>query len=91
MFRIFFIFFCPGEGKGESEAPGGARLFIENPRRGGLTGGWGWGGEGPGGCLRGIGGGGLIFLWGGRNSHQEKGPKNSTKDPPQNSPGTLFG
>ena len=27
-------FFCSGEGKGESEAPGGS-VFIENPRRGG--------------------------------------------------------
>ena len=35
-FRIFFIFFCSGRGKGESEAPGRGedRSFIENPRTG---------------------------------------------------------
>ena len=54
----FFFFFCSGRGKGESEAPGeggGDQFFIENPRRGGgfsRTG----GAEGPGGCLRRIGG-----------------------------------
>ena len=70
--RIFFIFFCLGEGQGESEAPGrgGARFFfIENPRRGG-----GFSHE------RGGGGGGAERLspgnfWGGaflffRNAHQ---------------------
>ena len=32
-FRIFFAFFCSGEGKGESEAPEkGGRIFTENPR-----------------------------------------------------------
>ena len=36
-FRIFFIFFCSGRGKGESEAPGGGGdpFCFENPRRGG--------------------------------------------------------
>ena len=34
---------------------GGGPFFMENPRRGGgLLGGSGRGGEGPGGCLRGI-------------------------------------
>ena len=68
-----FYFFLLGGGEGEYEAPGGGggvRLFFENPRRGGLTGGWGPGGEGPGECLRGIGGGVLNFFFRGRNSHQ---------------------
>ena len=66
---MFFIFFCSGRGKGESEAPGGVgdRCFIENPRRGG-------GGEGREGA-RGRevcgelgnfeGGGGLNFFFSG--------------------------
>ena len=38
-YRIFLILFCPGEGKRESEAPGGgrARPFIANPSRGGRS------------------------------------------------------
>ena len=48
---IFYLFSALGRGKGESEAPGGGGgLFAENPRRGGLPGGWGRGGERPGGC-----------------------------------------
>ena len=44
----FFLFFCSGPGKGESEALGrGGGLFFENPRTGGA--------EGPEGCLRRIG------------------------------------
>ena len=49
----FFVFFCLCRGKGESEAPRGGSVFIENPRSGGFAG--GGGGEGPGGCLRRIG------------------------------------
>ena len=56
----YFLFLRLGEGKGESKAPGrgGGRFFIENPKRGGgesprRRGGEG---EGPGGCLWGIGG-----------------------------------
>ena len=56
---IFYIFFCSGEGKGESEAPGWGRVgfAIENPRRGGgVSGGGGvwWAGR----VSAGIGGGG---------------------------------
>ena len=36
---------------------GGARFFIESPRRGGLPRGWGRRARGWGGCLQGIGGG----------------------------------
>ena len=64
-FRIFFIFFCSGRGKGESEAPGGGgSVSLENPRRGGSPG--GGGAEGPGGCLQRIGewGGGEFFFSG---------------------------
>ena len=43
-------------GKGESEASGGGgSIFIENPRRGGVFSRTGQA-EGPGGCLRRIGG-----------------------------------
>ena len=56
-----FYFFCSGEG-GRSptrrEGGGGAIFEWKIPGEGGLPGGWGRGGEGPGGCLRGIGGGG---------------------------------
>ena len=48
----YFLFFSAREG--ESEAPGGGEIFIENPRgEGGLP-----AGGGPGGCLRGMWGGG---------------------------------
>ena len=65
----YFVLFCSGRGKGESEAPGrGDRFFVENPRKGG---GCPRGGrvEGPGGCLRRIvffffGGGGLNIFSG---------------------------
>ena len=71
-FRIFFIFFLLGEGKGESEAPGrgGVRIFIENPRRGCLRAGRGGGGRGWKGDSGKLGGGGLNFFFRGRNSHQ---------------------
>ena len=55
-----FYFFLLGGGEGgvRGAGKGRGRIFIENPRRGGLPGGWGPRGEGPGGCLRGIWGGG---------------------------------
>ena len=60
-----FIFFCLGEGKGESEAPGGwgGGFFNVKSQEGG--GSPEWVGAGPGGCLRAIWGGGLnIFFFG---------------------------
>ena len=69
-FRIFF--FCSGERKRESEAPGGVGgdFFSGKSQEGGGSSGWvpsrGGRGEGPGGCLRGIcGGGGLNIFFGG--------------------------
>ena len=69
-FWIFFIFFCLGEGKGESEArSGGVGFSIDNPRRGSPTGGKEGGGDSSGRVSAGNGGGGLFFFRG-RNSHQ---------------------
>ena len=65
-----FYFFCSGEGKAESDAPGGGggRFLMKNARRGGVCqerGRGGGGREGPGGCLWGIwGGGGLNIFFG---------------------------
>ena len=63
-----FHFFCSGEWKGEFEAPGrgGGAIFYGKSQGGGggLPGGWGRGGEGPGGCLRGIWVGGLNIFFG---------------------------
>ena len=72
---MFFIFFCSGAGKGESEAPaGGVQFFIGNPRRVSWAGGGGGGrgagrvfaggGEGPGECLREFGWGAKYFFGG---------------------------
>ena len=58
-----FIFFCPGEGKGKSEAGRGG--FIENPRSGGvLQGGGPRGREGLCGKFEIWEGGGLNFFFG---------------------------
>ena len=74
-FRIFFIFFCLGEGwKGESEAPGrgGGRFSVENPRGGGGSSyERGGSGEGPGGCLRFF----FFFGGGGEAKYFCSGPK----------------
>ena len=58
-----FYFSARGKGRGSPRCRegggggGGGRLFVENPRRRGSPGRVGQGGEGPGGCLRGISGG----------------------------------
>ena len=55
-FRIFFIFFCLGRRKGESEAPGvggGGRFLFKIPGGGVLQ--EGEGPRGPGQCLQRIG------------------------------------
>ena len=71
-----FYFFCSGDRKGESKAPGGGgggRFLIENPRGGGgLTAGGGGGARGREGvCGKlGRGGGAKFFFFRGRNSHQ---------------------
>ena len=67
-FDIFSFLSAQGRGKGESEEPGGGRFVIEKARGGGVRSpGWvGGGGEGLGGCLREIfggGGGGAKFLF----------------------------
>ena len=60
-FGYLLFFFCLGVSGGDSrkQSPrrrGGGKIFLENPRGGGL---WtGGGGEGLGGCLRGFFGGG---------------------------------
>ena len=55
----FFLFLRSGEGKGQSEAPGGRQgsVFIENPRRGG-----GPQEGGPEGVCGEFGAGGAIFF-----------------------------
>ena len=65
-----FFFFLLGRGEGRVRGAGrggGFGFLIENPRKGGgsFRGAGGGGVEGPGGCLRGIGGGALnIFFCG---------------------------
>ena len=61
-FRIFFIFFLLGEGKGESEAPGrGGTIFYWKSQEGGVSRASGGGAEGREGAslfARNFGGGG---------------------------------
>ena len=74
----FYFFFCSGEGEGESEVPareGGGTVSYGKSQDGGggFSRAGGGGGEGPRGCLRGIGGGGwggLNVFFRGRNYHQ---------------------
>ena len=75
-----FYFFCSGEGKGESEALGGAVGFsLKVPGRGGGV--WRGGGHpGMGVCLRGIwefgGGGQFFFFFGAEIPTKGKGHQN---------------
>ena len=62
---ILYIFFPRGRGRGSSrrqEGRGGGWFSIEIPRRGASQERGGVGGDGLGGCLRGISGGGLFFF-----------------------------
>ena len=76
-FRIFFIFSARGR-EGGVRAPGGGRgatLYGKIPGEGVSRVG-GCGGEGPGGCLRAILGGGAKYFFRGRNAHQGNFPRN---------------
>ena len=66
------FFFCSGEGKGESVAPGrgGDRFSTENPRGGGFSHERGVGGAGR--VSEGNFGGELSIFFRGRNAHQVK-------------------
>ena len=58
---IFYFFSARGRGRGSSrrQEEGGGSTFYKKSQEGGGSLGWvGAGGEGPGGCLRGIRGGG---------------------------------
>ena len=74
-FRIFFIFFCSGEGNGESEAlgRGGGDFLLKIPAGGGSPGrvGGEWARGRVGFCGEFGRGGGLNIFLGGRNSHQD--------------------
>ena len=71
---IFYFFSARQRGKGECEAPGGGGAISYGKSQEGGSPGWvGAGGEGPGGCLWGIGGGGgglFFFFFRGRNVHR---------------------
>ena len=62
-----FYFFLRGRGEGGvrgARRGGGDDFSLKIPGGGGLPGGWGRGGEGSGGCLRGIwGGGGAKYVF----------------------------
>ena len=73
MFRIFFNFFCSGEGKGESEAPGGGGggdFLWKIPGGGGVSVWVGAEGRGAGWVFAETRGGGLNIFFRGRNAHQ---------------------
>ena len=59
-----FYFFLFGGGEGGVRGAG-RTISFENPRRGGLLAGGRGGGEGPGGCLREIWGGGSKYFFSG--------------------------
>ena len=72
---VLFYFFCSGEGKGESEAPGRGGGLLKIPRGGGGAPRRGGGGchrvcEGPGGSAGNFFWGGAKYFFRGRNSHQ---------------------
>ena len=67
----FGFFFCSGEGKEESEAPGGEGVAIFY-RKGGSRGWAGGGARGREGVCGGSGGGGLNIFFRGRNVHRVK-------------------
>ena len=86
-FRIFFIFFCSGRGKGESEAPGegGGRFLVKIPGGGvSRTG----GAEGPGGRPQRIGefwrGGVKYFFSGPKCPRSAWETRGKTKQPRKN-------
>ena len=71
---IFYFFVCLGEGEGECEALGGGGAIFYGKSQEGVSRVGGGGGEGPGGCLWGIwgGGGGLnIFFFGAEMSTED--------------------
>ena len=72
-FRFFFLIFFFSSGPGEMGSPrrqAGEVICTEDPRWGGLPGGGGTGRYGVCGEFRGRGGG-LIFFFRGRKSHQD--------------------
>ena len=72
-FEYFLFFSARGRGRGSLRRQEGAGVGLLLKIPGGRVlpreGGWG---EGPGGCLRGFGGGGdLNIFFRGRNAHQD--------------------
>ena len=63
-----FYFSARGSEKGSPRTSGkgaGDDFLLKIPGGGGSPAWWGWGGEGPAGCLRGIGGGGPKYFFSG--------------------------
>ena len=57
-YLLIFFLLGRGERRVRGAGRGAGRFFIESRRKGGFSQEEGGGGEGPGGCLRGLGGGG---------------------------------